>query len=268
MKIALCFIISGKHIVNKEKIWLEWIEPNKDIINVYFHYKDFSLIQSEWIKKNALPKKYISETSYYHMVLAYMTTMNYAYKDKDKENTWFFLLTESCVPIISPSKMRSMFFDNYNYSIMRWKHAWWNVDYHKRANLRFLPEKLHLGNDPWFVLKREHLELCNRFLKERMDTFKLICDGGLANESIFAIILKYYGELETAVISEVVSAADWSKMSSATSPYVFTNGSHEDVAFIHKFISDNKYTMFLRKVSHQFPDNILLNFIKTNSETI
>ena len=33
MKIALCFIINYEHILNKELIWREWIEPNKDIIN-------------------------------------------------------------------------------------------------------------------------------------------------------------------------------------------------------------------------------------------
>ena len=38
MKIALCFIISYDHILNKEDIWKEWIEFNKDIINVYFYY--------------------------------------------------------------------------------------------------------------------------------------------------------------------------------------------------------------------------------------
>ena len=46
MKIALCFIINYDHILNKEDIWREWIEPNKDIINVYFYYKDFNKIKS------------------------------------------------------------------------------------------------------------------------------------------------------------------------------------------------------------------------------
>jgi hypothetical protein len=40
MKIALCFIISYDHILIKEDLWRKWIEYNKDIINVYFYYKD------------------------------------------------------------------------------------------------------------------------------------------------------------------------------------------------------------------------------------
>ena len=33
MKIALCFIISYEHVLNKEQLWIDWINPNKDIIN-------------------------------------------------------------------------------------------------------------------------------------------------------------------------------------------------------------------------------------------
>ena len=43
----LCFIISYDHILNKEELWREWIEPNKDIINVYFYYKELQKIK-DW----------------------------------------------------------------------------------------------------------------------------------------------------------------------------------------------------------------------------
>jgi hypothetical protein len=33
MKVALCFIISYDHSLNKEDIWREWTEANADIIN-------------------------------------------------------------------------------------------------------------------------------------------------------------------------------------------------------------------------------------------
>ena len=41
MKIALCFILSGEHILYKEHIWREWIKPNIDIINIYFYYSNY-----------------------------------------------------------------------------------------------------------------------------------------------------------------------------------------------------------------------------------
>ena len=48
MKVALCFIISYQHILNKEQLWIDWIKPNKDIINIYFHYK---MDRSKFIRK-------------------------------------------------------------------------------------------------------------------------------------------------------------------------------------------------------------------------
>ena len=105
MKVALCFIINYEHILNKENIWREWIEPNKDIINVYFYYKNLTKIKSEWILKHTIPPNLIHETSYYHVIPAYLSIMNFAYT-QDKENQWFCMLTDSCCPIISPKKFR------------------------------------------------------------------------------------------------------------------------------------------------------------------
>lgn len=106
-KIALCFIISYDQILNKEHLWKEWIEPNKDIINVYFFYKDFNQIKSKWIKDHAIPSKYIVPTDYFHIIPAYFSLMNFAVLNK--ENKWFCFLTDSCCPIITPSKFRELF---------------------------------------------------------------------------------------------------------------------------------------------------------------
>ena len=159
MKIALCFIISYDHILNKEDIWREWIEPNKDIINVYFYYGDISKIKSPWILEHTLPQKYITNTSYYQIIPAYTSLMAYALSH-DIGNQWFCFLTDSCCPIISPTKFRYLFYQNHNKSIISWKPAWWNIQFHKRANLACIPEKYRLGNDPWFVMKRENVIHC------------------------------------------------------------------------------------------------------------
>ena len=152
MKVALCFIINYEHILNKEEIWKEWIEPNKDIINVYFYYADLKKIKSKWILEHTIPPNYIQKTSYYHVIPAYLSVMEFAAKH-DNNNNWFCMLTDSCCPIISPKKFRYLFYNFYNKSIISCKKCWWNVDFHKKANLYKLPKELHLANDPWFVLK-------------------------------------------------------------------------------------------------------------------
>jgi len=260
MKIALCFIISYDHILNKEDIWREWIEPNKDIINVYFYYKDLKKIKSKWILQHALPSHFIYETSYFHVVPAYLSLMQFALTH-DPANQWMCLLTDSCCPIISPQKFRSLFYRFWNKTIMSWKPAWWNVNVHKRANLGLFPENLRLANDPWFTIKRENVEQIFRFVRTRQEVTKTICAGGLANESLFAIILYGYKELNSRVLNEVTHLADWSRMGSATSPHTFKDANSTDIKFLEDNLQKNKCAMFLRKVSPEFPDIILKKYI-------
>ena len=259
MKIALCFIINYEHILNKENIWREWIEENKDIINVYFYYKDITKIKSSWILSNIIPSSFIYETSYYHVIPAYISLMNYALIH-DKENQWFCMLTESCCPIISPKKFRYLFYNYYNNSILNWKKAWWNVQFHKRANLALLPDELRLGNDPWFVLKRENVIQCLSFTKNQQKITKTICNGGLANESLFEIILYSYKQLNN-VICSITHTTDWSRTVNPTSPHVFKDGNELDIKFIEKSLNNDKYVMFIRKVSTEFPDEIIKKYI-------
>jgi hypothetical protein len=272
MKIALCFIINYEHILNKEHIWREWIEPNKDIINVYFFYKEFSKIESQWIREHTIPPNCIVDTSYYHVIPAYLSILNFAYKH-DELNKWFCLLTDSCCPIISPRRFRYLFYQYYNSSIFSWKQAWWNHDFHKRANLAKLPKELWLANDPWFILTRDNIKQIFHFVTSQPIITKTICDGGLANESLFAIILKFYKELDckelnckglvkkSRIICSVSHLADWNRPSSTTSPHLFTNADEKDIQFIDRELERNKYCIFIRKVATEFPDEILRQYI-------
>ena len=258
MKVALCFLISYDHILHKEQLWIDWIKPNQDIINVYFHYKEINMIRSSWIKMYTIPPKLIQQTTYYNVVPAYMSILTYAYNNAH-DNLWFCLLTDSCVPIISPSKFRKLFFDTYQASIIKCKPAYWNVSIHRRANLRLLEKKYWLANDPWFTLSREHVHKCILFLNLKNSIYQQINMGGLANESIFAIILQTFGELNNplTLVNESSTVSDWSRMASQTSPYMFKDATEENINIICDLLKENKYTMFLRKVNKTFPDSVI-----------
>jgi hypothetical protein len=266
MKIALCFIISYEHILNKELIWREWIEENKDIINVYFYYKDFKKIRSKWIMEHTIPPNQIHETSYYHVIPAYLSIINFAYR-QDYQNRWFCLLTDSCCPIISPKRFRYLFYKNYNKSIFSWKPAWWNPEFHQRSNLAKLPKELWLANDPWFTLTRENVSQIFNFVNTQQTITQTICNGGLANESLFAIIFYFYKEIgeiakkDTHIICKSTHIADWNRRSSTTSPHIFKDANEEDIKFIDKELEKNKYSMFIRKVSPEFPNDIIRHYI-------
>jgi len=258
-KIALCFIINYEHVLYKEELWKEWIEPNKDIINVYFFYKDLKKIRSKWIYERTIPEKFICNTSYYHVIPAYFSIIRFALLN-DRKNRWFCYLTDSCCPIISPEKFRTIFENNYDKSFMKYSKAHWNINIHHRANLALLPKEYHLANDPWFILTREHAVDCMNYAFNQRKLCNLICQGGLANESLFAIILKHFNKLEN-VRSEITHIADWLRMSSPTSPHLFIDGNEEDIKFIENTLKINHFVMFIRKVHPNFPDEILKKYI-------
>lgn len=266
MKIALCFIISYDHILNKEELWREWIEPNKDIINIYFYYKDLQKIKSQWILQHIIPESYIFETSYFHVIPAYISIMNYALRN-DSYNQWCCLLTDSCCPIISPKRFRWLFYKFFNKSIMGWRQAWWNISFHKRANLALLPSEFHLGNDPWFTMKREHALQTIRYMNKNKELIKTICSGGLANESLFAIIMKACKQLDNdSIINCSTHMTDWNRMNSTTSPHVFKEGNAIDLKFINEELERNIYALFIRKIAPEFSDTILKKYIYQNAD--
>jgi hypothetical protein len=266
MKVALCFLINN--IINKENIWKQWIEQNKDIINVYIHYKDYTTIESAWVKKHCIPFNCITRTSYYHVVPAYMSLLSYSI-NHDTNNQWFCFLSESCVPIISPDEFRKFFYENNHVSIIKWSKAWWNVDFHKRSNLSFLTKEFQLAHTPWFILTKEDVLKCLLYTQAKKNVYSIVCKGGLANESIFAIILKTFNRIESDFVKNDSSTLiDWSRMTSATSPYVFKKYDNieklrYDVNWIIRSKKNNKFTFFLRKVDPSFPDDVLEKMIYT-----
>jgi hypothetical protein len=98
---------------------------------------------------------------------------------------------------------------------------------------------------------------------QKNDLYQLICKGGLANESIFAIMLETYLELGVLAKHKIINSSstlcNWDKMSTPTSPYLFDHGTQYDVDYIKNHITAD--TIFIRKISPNFPDKILHYFI-------
>jgi hypothetical protein len=262
MKVALCFIISYKHILHKEEIWKLWIDCNKDLFNIYFYYSDYKQIKSEWIKSHCIPSQYISRTDYLHIIPAYFGLMTYAYTH-DSENRWFCFLTDTCVPIIHPSTFKTRFLENCDKSFLSWSKSNWNINYVRRANLNLLNKKYHLKNTPYFVLCKDHVLACLNFSLSRPKMFRTISNGSIANESLFAIIFQYYGILSSISIENTDSTlTDWSRPTSPTSPFVFIYASKENIDFIHfNLQKEGNKLLFLRKVDKKFSDKVLLRFL-------
>jgi len=136
--------------------------------------------------------------------------------------------------------------------LLKWSPAWWNVFFHSRANLKFLPKYLQLGHDPWFVLTREHVENCFLFLKTQTQMFQKICRGGLANESLFAIILIFMKK-DNKIINASSTLTDWGRRSTATSPHLFIpKDEFQDTWVVQNLKRENPWGLFLRKVDKNY----------------
>ncbi len=77
-------------------------------------------------------------------------------------------------------------------------------------------------------------------------------------------MLKKYNKHHT-IINEITHAADWDRMSSDTSPYVFREATNENIQWIDKTLKKNKEVMFLRKVDSSFPNEILEKYCKSKN---
>ena len=260
-KVALCFLISGSHQLNQEALWKKWIHANHDLFHIYFHDDNPLAIHSEWIRTHLLPPRFTVHTSYYHVVPAYLCLLSFALH-QDPQTQWFCMLTESCVPIVSPTTFRNRFDAQSNTSLLKWDVAWWNVHFHTRANLAKFSPPLRLAHDPWFVLTRDHVVAVFHWIKKNPMMGKTICQGGLANESFFAVALRHSGILDkpnSGVINKTSTLTDWARREGPTRPHRFL-GRKEDIDIIETLRKQNPEALFLRKVDASFPEAVLEQF--------
>jgi hypothetical protein len=203
---------------------------------------------------HTIPPKYVHQTTYYSVVPAYMALLSYAFHH-DLENKWFCMLTDSCVPIISPAKFRQLFFENYRASIFKWKPAYWNINIHRRANLRLLKKEYWLANDPWFTLSRAHVHKCILFLVAKNDIYRQVNSGGLANESIFAIMLQTFNELSNS--SSLINAVNTVKAGNLSVTLLTSN-----------LIPNSNGILSLANATSRYKDFFLSGNIDINGQTI
>ena len=262
-RVALLFFLHYDHQLVKESRWRTWVESNADFVDIYFHATDPSRITSPWVRAHLLPPQHLVPTSYLHMVEAYMSSLAFAWH-RVPDTRWFCLLTQSCVPLVSPAVFRHRFETHGNTSFLRWSEPWWPIQFHRRAHLRSLPAHCRLGHDPWFVLTRDDVACCLAFRRQQPTLYRHICRGGLANESLFAIAL-HLGRRLAGVRNERTTAVDWSRRTSATSPHVFRHDKDHlprDVAFVQHCLQEHPNVLFLRKVAPDYPDTLLDQFTR------
>lgn len=93
-KIALCFLVT-KNLENLE-IWEKWWEGNENKISIYVHY-DKKGVTQDLLTENKIKKTVKTKWGDLSLVKAEKNLYEEALKDKD--NKYFLLLSETCLPI-------------------------------------------------------------------------------------------------------------------------------------------------------------------------
>lgn len=101
-KIAFLFLVIED--INYPEIWADYFERNRQYINVYCHAKYPEKTRTEWLRRNMI--RNIRNTSWGHIVDAYFSLFDAAMRDRD--NTRFVVISESCLPIYSLNSFLNM----------------------------------------------------------------------------------------------------------------------------------------------------------------
>ena len=253
--VAFLFMVTRDLV--KEHIWKKWFESLPINYNIYVHCSDPTKIKSEWLKKYLIP--YNIPTTWNSHMEAELTLYRYALKNTN--DSWFINLSETTVPYISPKKFSTFFRELKTKSMLTYKRPWWSKSENNRANLLMFPPDARFGNNEWCVLCNEDVRTI-MYLWDYTPIVKTMIDGPHADESIFSVSL-YIGNNFKNNIKTDTTIIDWERTTNyGNSPHVFTDWDKEDKKFVKDFVEQNPYTMFIRKVSPDFPDSVILKWTK------
>jgi hypothetical protein len=124
-------------------------------------------------------------------------------------------------------KFRELFFTYWDTTFLKWGPFPQSVLVNTRANLHLFDKNAQLKHSPWFTIKRNDAIRCLTFRQVNRRIYDTICHGKVANESIFAIMLMTFKQL-VHVKNEDTHLSDWSRMMTATSPYLFKEGTKKN----------------------------------------
>lgn len=178
-KICLGFIIIDH--IKKEDFWKRWMDLDTELFNVLIHSKNeykgthfqdclIDTVENSWEK-----------TLKVHIAL-------YENFLKNPENQKLCILSESCIPLQTPDKLRDILNDGFSYGY--WRRPWWRIENSSRKTGRAVRSHL-VASDQWVVLDRKDVEVLYAKRDFMIDQFsKTMAD----NECFTGTILNMFGE--------------------------------------------------------------------------
>ena len=262
---TFCFLITGD--LTKEHIWRDWFAGLERlqfkygiVVHCSLSYKN--TVKSEWLRQWFLPDECMRPTAWGWLVDAMMSMYDHAVQTHPAE--WYTLHSDSCVPMVSPERFVETFNKYKQKSFVSYDKIWWNPNIVRRANLRMLPQQMHLVHSQWCIFCHEDLSQMVSLSKTNeqiKNILSIVSSGHTGDESYAAILLLNINRLKN-VVKKKTTLVDWKRTPNGNNPYKFDAWTKTDEEHVreNRRMNANEY-MFMRKVGAAFPDNVLRRYI-------
>lgn len=259
MDVVFCFLTVGD--LRKEHIWIKWFEGLQKLgmkHQIVVHCSMPDTIQSEWFRPYLVPDTYLRPTSWGFLMNASLSMYAYAYQTTKAK--WYVNVSESHVPFVSPRTFYSMFQQYYQNTLLSNGAIWWDPLTIRRANLHLLPQKLRISHQQWCIICKEDMEIVFDFTNHNHELAQSIIHGHTSDESFIGVCLLKENQLKN-VINTVTTLVDWDRSPNGNNPYTFTEWTPKDEQVVTELSRANPNAMFLRKISIDFPDEVIDQWI-------
>ena len=191
------------------EIWEYYFKGNENKINIYNHPKNKELVTDSFLKDNIIDD--LKETAWGIIVGAILSLLKEALKDKN--NKYFILVSESCLPIKPFNEFYNFLNNNHNQKTSYIDfNPKFNVDY--KTSIDYLFKKHNFGKyfdrdykfhkySHWFCLSRFHIEKIfnNKNIYKQAEIFTHVHTG---EELWLSIILP-----DENIIDYPINYANW-----------------------------------------------------------
>ena len=241
-KIALCFLTYNN--LSQPKLWNKFINSK---YNIYIHNKDeFEGEFEEYCIKNRV------KTKWGHISLVKATLNLFKEAFQTKENKYFVLLSDKCIPLYSADEIYNNIKNIDSNLLQNFSGNQHSERYYSLADKNFFNKDTFIKQHQWMLLKRDTV----KFFIENDYTHIFGNNSWIADEHYFINIMNKFN---ISFINKMITYANWNEGSDLEkyrglpwSPKTYSKLTNEMVENILK-----SGALFMRKIS---PECILPSY--------
>ena len=238
-KIALCFLTYDD--LSKPNIWKKFVETSGDRYTVYIHNKTQFVDKHDFSGNHLIPGRI--STRYAHISLVKATLLLFKEALKEKENEYFILLSNSCIPLLNNREIYKIILEKKQNIISSYPANPERFLTFKNKNL--IDKSMFMKQNQWFLCNRKTAEFFveNDHTEDYGDQFRV------PDEHYFTNIVTKYG---IPFANELITFVNWSWRKDAPRPKTYEKLSEQEIEDAKK-----QGFLFFRKVSPQciLPDS-------------